>query len=105
VGATANWRGLGLAFLEALEYSFKLDHRSATTIWSHAESQLLHDKYLVMNIDEAQHLFYAINLREVDSILVTLSDWTRARFITQMSTIDVACFGLTAGQINRIHQP
>jgi hypothetical protein len=97
VGATANWRGLGLAFLEALEYPFKLDHPSTTTIWSHAESQLMHDKHLVMNIDKAQHLFYAINLREVDSILVTLSDWTRARFVTQMSTIDCCMLRLDGG--------
>jgi hypothetical protein len=71
---TANWRGLGLAFLEAVNYEFNLDHRSTTTIWSRAESRLMRDKYLVVHIDEAQHLFTGNRPGEIEVILNGLKD-------------------------------
>ena len=71
---TANWRGLGLAFLEAVKYEFNLDHRSTTTIWSRAESRLMRDKYLVVHIDEAQHLFTGNRPGEIEVILNGLKD-------------------------------
>lgn len=72
--AKADWRGLGLAFLEALEYPFRLDHRSTATIWARAESQLLRHKCLVLNIDEAQHLFTDKRAGEIEVILNGLKD-------------------------------
>ncbi|WP_207552125.1 TniB family NTP-binding protein [Yoonia rosea] len=69
-----SWRGLGVAFLEAMEYPFSLDHRSTATIWSRAEAQLRRDKYLVLNIDEAQHLFMGKKDKEIEVILNGLKD-------------------------------
>lgn len=69
-----SWRSLGAAFLEAMEYPFSLDHRSTATIWSRAEAQLRRDKYLVLNIDEAQHLFIGKKDKEIEVILNGLKD-------------------------------
>lgn len=35
----------------------KLDHRSTVTIWSRVDFHLIRDKFLVVHIDKAQHLF------------------------------------------------
>lgn len=63
-----------MAFLEAMEFSFSLDHRRTDTIWSRAESQLRRDKYLILNIDEAQHLFVDKKANENEVILNGLKD-------------------------------
>lgn len=72
--STVNWKGLGMAILEAVNYPFKLDHRSTATIWSRAESQLMREKYLIVNIDEAQHLFSDKRPAEIEVILNGLKD-------------------------------
>ena len=72
--SAVNWRGLGMAFLEAMEFPFSLDHRRTDTIWSRAESQLRRDNYLVINIDEAQHLFADKKANEIEVILNGLKD-------------------------------
>lgn len=71
---TVNWKSLGLAFLEAVNYPLKLDHRSSATVWSRVESQLMRDRYLVVNIDEAQHLFTDKKPTEIKVILNGLKD-------------------------------
>lgn len=63
-----------MAFLEAMEYPFSLDHRSTATIWSRVEAQLWRDKYLVLNIDEAQHLSMGRKDKEIEVILTV--SWT-----------------------------
>jgi hypothetical protein len=63
-----------LAILEAVDYPFKLDHRSTATIWSRAEAQLKREKYLIVNIDEAQHLFSEKRPAEIEVILNGLKD-------------------------------
>ena len=47
---------------------------TAATIWSRAESQLMREKYLIVNIDEAQHLLSDKRPAEVEVILNGLKD-------------------------------